>query len=67
MALLIPAHGRGVQVVLAEQMIVHAEAFLDAQDERNAGVIKQMLADVGRVDEHVDSVLLELPCSGRRR
>src|ERR1700722_2756071 len=41
-------------------MAIHAQAILDPQDEGDAGVVDQVLADVARVNNHVDTVLSQL-------
>lgn len=42
-----------------EQMIIKSVAVLKAEDKRNNRVIEQMLADVGRTEDDIDSVLAQ--------
>lgn len=52
--------GLGVQLVLAQDGVVHAELVLDAQDEGDGGVVNQVLADVAGIDDALNVVLGQL-------
>ena len=61
MVLLVGLDGGVVLGTLAQQDVIHAVSVLDAENERHTRVVDQVLANMTRIDNGVNAVLLQLP------